>query len=160
MNKLNKPTKLIILILIPLLVGIVSSLLTKDAMVAFNSFRKPPLSPPGILFPIVWTILYVMMGISSYLIIDNENAGLLKTKKKCIKLYILQLVFNFFWSLIFFGYQLYYLAFIWLIILWVIVLLLILESKKLSKIASCLLIPYMVWMTFAAYLNIGVALMN
>ena len=163
MNKKFNVIKLIIAIAIPLVVGMLSSFITKDAMMSFNTMKKPPLSPPGILFPIVWTILYILMGISNYIIYaydDKNDTSSLNLKNKCLSLYAIQLVFNFFWSIIFFKFRLYILAFVWLIILWILVFKLRIESKKISKVASCLLIPYLVWMTFAAYLNILVAILN
>jgi len=81
-------------------------------------------------------------------------------KNECLTLYIIQLIFNFFWSILFFRFKLYYSAFIWLVILWILVFALIIKSKKINKIASYLLIPYILWMTFAAYLNIMIALLN
>ena len=163
MSKKVNVLKLIVAIIIPLTIGILSSFITKDAMMTFNAMKKPPLAPPGILFPIVWSILYVMMGISSYILYESDTKnGTMnsKIKNKCRSLYVVQLVFNFFWSIIFFKSKLYVLAFMWLIILWLLVFALIVESKKINKIASCLLIPYLVWMTFAAYLNIGIAILN
>ena len=163
MNKKINVIKLIIAIAIPLAVGMLSSFITKDAMMSFNAMKKPPLAPPGILFPIAWTILYILMGISSYIIYvyDAKNdASSLNLKNKCLLLYAIQLIFNFFWSIIFFKFKLYIFAFAWLIILWVLVFKLMRESKKISKVASYLLIPYLAWMAFAAYLNIGVAILN
>lgn len=163
MSKKVNVLKIIIAIIIPLSVGMLSSFITKDAMMSFNAMKKPPLAPPGILFPIVWSILYVMMGISSYLIYesDTKNDITLKTERsKWLLIYAIQLVFNFFWSIIFFKLSLYFLAFILLLILWVLVLLLIVKSMKLNKISGYLLVPYLLWMTFAGYLNIGVATLN
>ena len=103
------------------------------------------------------------MGISSYIIFvsDEKNVGSnLILKNKCILLYVAQLIFNFFWSIIFFKFKLYYVAFAWLIVLWILVFLLIGESKKINKVSSYLLMPYLFWMTFAAYLNIGVTILN
>lgn len=163
MGKKVNVLKLIVAMIIPLAVGMLSSFITKDAMMSFNAMKKPPLSPPGILFPIVWSILYVLMGISSYILYESEiksGSKNLKNKDKCLSLYIVQLIFNFFWSIIFFKFKLYILAFVWLIILWLLVLALIIESKNINKTASYLFIPYLVWMTFAAYLNIGVAILN
>lgn len=103
------------------------------------------------------------MGISSYIIYSydakNDNANL-KLRNKCLSLYAIQLVVNFFWSIIFFKFKLYIFAFAWLIALWILVFKLIRESRKISKVASNLLIPYLVWMTFAAYLNIGIIILN
>ncbi len=163
MNKKINVIKLIVAIAIPLAVGMLSSFITKDAMMSFNAMKKPPLAPPGILFPIAWTILYILMGISSYIIYvyDAKNdTSSLNLKNKCLSLYAIQLIFNFFWSIIFFKFKLYIFAFAWLIILWILVFKLMWESKKISKVVSYLLIPYLAWMAFAAYLNIGVAILN
>ncbi len=159
----NKVFKIVIFILAPLIVGFVSSAFMRDVMFQFDMVAKPPLAPPGFLFPIVWTILYIMMGISSYLIFEHDDGGdrkISSTKDRCVKLYVVQLIFNFFWSIIFFRFSLYYVAFAWLVILWVMVLALIVESHKLNKMAAYLLIPYLLWMTFAGYLNIGIAVLN
>lgn len=163
MNKKINVIKLIVAIAIPLAVGMLSSFITKDAMMSFNAMKKPPLAPPGILFPIAWTILYILMGISSYIIyvydVKNDTSSL-NLKNKCLSLYAIQLIFNFFWSIIFFKFKLYIFAFVWLVILWILVFKLMRESKKISKVASYLLIPYLAWMTFAGYLNIGIAVLN
>lgn len=163
MNKKINVIKLIIAIAIPLAVGMLSSFITKDAMMSFNAMKKPPLAPPGILFPIAWTILYILMGISSYIIYaydDQNDTSSLNLKNKCLSIYAIQLFFNFFWSIIFFKFKLYIFAFAWLAILWILVFKLMKESKKISKVASYLLIPYLAWMTFAAYLNIGIIILN
>ena len=159
--KKNNIVTLIIAIIIPLVVGGMSSFLTKDAMMIFDSVKKPPLSPPGILFPIVWTILYIMMGVSSYLIYkEKDNVNVKVEVKNLLIIYTVQLVFNFFWSIIFFKFAMYKFAFVWLIILWALVLLYIIKSYKINKVASYLMIPYLMWMTFAGYLNIMIAILN
>ena len=159
--KKNKIITLIIAIIIPLVVGGMSSFLTKDAMMIFDSVKKPPLSPPGILFPIVWTILYVMMGVSSYLIYkEKDNVNVKAEVKNLLIIYTVQLVFNFSWSIIFFKFSMYKFAFVWLLILWALVLLYIIKSYKINKVASYLMIPYLMWMTFAGYLNIMIAILN
>lgn len=163
MDKRVNIFKMFVAIVIPLAVGFLSSFITKDAMMSFNAMKKPPLAPPGILFPIAWTILYILMGISSYIIYvyDAKNdITSLNIKNKCLSLYFIQLVFNFLWSVIFFKFKLYIFAFAWLVILWILVFKLIIDSKKISKVASYLLIPYLAWMTFAGYLNIGIAVLN
>lgn len=153
---------LIISILIPLIVGGLSSFITKDAMFVFNNIKKPLFSPPGILFPIVWTMLYVLMGISSYLVcmVEAKAAETIAIKNKTLLLYVVQLVFNFFWSIIFFKFAMYRFAFVWLVILWELVFLYIKNAFKLNKVASYLMIPYLIWMTFAGYLNIMIAILN
>ncbi len=129
-------------------------------MSTFETINKPPLSPPSWLFPIAWTILYIMMGYASYLIYTNNKIMYIGKKKVSIKLYIAQLIFNFFWSIIFFNMKQYLFAFIWLIILWVLIFLLLVNSSKLNKLNTYLLLPYLLWVTFAGYLNFGVMLLN
>ena len=159
--KKNNIVTLIIAIIIPLVVGGMSSFLTKDAMMIFDSVKKPPLSPPGIMFPIVWTILYVMMGVSSDLIYkEKDNVNVKVEVKNLLIIYTVQLVFNFFWSIIFFKFAMYKFAFVWLLILWALVLLYIIKSYKINKVASYLMMPYLMWMTFAGYLNIMIAILN
>lgn len=149
-------------ILIPLIVGGVSAFLTSDSMKTFGTMKQPPLSPPALLFPIVWTLLYAMMGVSNYLIWKEAptEETLIKARKKAIILYGIQLFLNFCWSPIFFNGKYYYFAFAWLVVLWCLILWLITVSWKVSKPASCLLIPYLLWSTFAGYLNIMIAVLN
>lgn len=109
--------KLIFCIAIPLAVGGISALLTSNTMETFSTINKPPLSPPAWLFPVVWTILYVLMGIASYLVLTSE-----KPNRDALTTYAIQLAFNFFWSIIFFNFELYLLAFIWLVLLWLLIL--------------------------------------
>ncbi len=156
-----KISKLVISIIIPLAVGMLSAFITKNAMFVFDNIKKPLLSPPGILFPIVWSVLYVLMGISSYMIYqEKDNANVKNEVKNLLIIYLVQLMFNFFWSIIFFKFAMYKFAFMWLIILWVLVLLYIIKSYKVNRIASYLMIQYIVWMTFAEYLNIMIAILN
>ena len=163
MKKLNV-VKLIIAILIPLLVGGLSAFLTKDAMVMFDAIKKPTLSPPGIVFPIVWSILYVLMGIARYLLynLDEQKLSEQQTKfrKYTLVIYDCHLFFNFFWSIIFFKFSMYKVAFLWLIILWVLVFIFIKNALKLNKISAYLMIPYSLWITFAGYLNVAIAILN
>lgn len=147
---------LIICLLIPLAVGGLSALLTMESMEIFGKLNQPPLSPPGFLFPIVWTVLFILMGISSYLIYVSDN----QNKKKALTIYAVQLFFNFVWSLIFFNMQAYLFAFIWLVILWLFIIAMIVSFWKISKPAALLQIPYLLWVTFAGYLNLGIFLLN
>ena len=146
---------LIICIALPLAVGGLSALLTRGGMQTFNTLNKPKLSPPGWPFPVVWTILYILMGIASYLVATSKkpNGGALIA-------YGIQLVFNFFWSIIFFGAQRYLFAFIWLVALWVLILITIVKFNKVSPTAAYLMIPYLIWVTFAGYLNLQIAIRN
>ena len=150
--------KLIISILIPLLVGGLSALLTRNSMEMFETVAKPPLSPPGWLFPVVWTVLYILMGIASYFVKVSEGSK--TASDKALVLYGIQLFFNFFWSIIFFNLEAYFFAFVWLIILWVLIILTTVSFYKIDKKAGLLMIPYLLWVTFAAYLNLGIYILN
>ena len=142
----------IIEIVIALAIGGLSALLTKNGMDDFREILKPPLSPPGILFPIVWTILYVLMGIS---------AGRCYKKAHFVPFsYRLSLFVNFLWSIIFFNMKAYLFAFIWLILLFVLIVLMIARYLKIDKTAAYLQIPYLLWVIFAGYLTFGVWLLN
>lgn len=140
---------------IPLAVGVLASLLTGNSMENFSMLNKPAFAPPGWLFPVVWTILYLLMGTASYLIVSsgqNPDVALL--------FYGLQLFFNFFWSLIFFNLKQYLLAFMWLLLLWILILKTIVLFFPISKTAAYLMIPYLLWVTFAGYLNYAIWLLN
>ncbi len=149
--------KLIICILIPLAVGGVSALLTRGSMATFESVAKPPLSPPSWLFPVVWTVLYVLMGVASYIVLTSNMPARSRT---ALRVYGIQLFFNFFWSIIFFNLENYLLAFVWLVILWLLILLTTFLFYGIDKRAGYLMIPYIVWVTFAGYLNFGIYLLN
>lgn len=150
--------QLIICIAIPLLVGGLASFITRDSMEAFGQLNQPPLSPPGILFPIVWTILYTLMGIASYLIVSSDAGK--EDIQNAIFVYALQLGVNFFWSIFFFNLEWYLFSFFWLLLLWIFILYTIVIFYRISKPAAYLLIPYLLWVTFAGYLNLGIAILN
>ena len=155
--KLNKKL-LFICIAIPLIVGGVSALLTKNSMMVFEQVSQPPLSPPGWLFPVVWTILYTLMGISSYLIVTSDSSY--DEKETALRLYAYQLLVNFLWPTFFFNFGWYLFAFLWLLLLWVLVFFMIREFYKINQVAAYMNIPYLIWLTFAAYLNVGVWWLN
>lgn len=147
--------RLITCLAIPLAVGAVSALLTQNSMQMFETIQKPPLSPPGWLFPIVWTILYVLMGIASYLVLTSK-----KPNHTALTVYGIQLAFNFIWPIIFFNLELYFAAFIWLVLLWLLIVVTIIQFDSISKPAKYLMIPYLLWVTFAGYLNFTIYLVN
>ncbi len=149
---------LLINIFIPLAVGGFSALLTMNSMDSFESINKPPLSPPGWLFPVVWTILYILMGIAAYLVFTSDKPK--KQKSTALIVYGVQLFFNFLWSLIFFNREDYLFAFIWLVALWALILANIILFYRISKPAGILLIPYLLWVTFAGYLNFAIYILN
>ncbi|MCH5212039.1 MAG: tryptophan-rich sensory protein [Oscillospiraceae bacterium] len=155
----NKIKPYVISILIPLAVGGLSAWLIRDGMAQYIEMEKPPISPPAILFPIVWTILFILMGIGSALIYVNRDKNK-ETAEGALRIYGIQLAVNFFWSIIFFNMQAYLFAFIWLVLLWVLILIMILEFRKISHAAAWLQLPYLLWVTFAGYLTFAVWLMN
>lgn len=143
-------------LLISLGVGGLAALLTRGNMDLFETINKPSFSPPAILFPIVWTILYILMGISAYMIAEDTSKEAVNARR----LYAAQLFFNFFWSLIFFNGQWYLAAFIWLVVLWSLIFLWILSLMKVKILAGVLQIPYLLWVTFAGWLNLAIWLLN
>lgn len=150
--------ELIICIATPLAVGGLSALLTRNSMEQFSQLNQPPLSPPSWLFPVVWTILYTLMGIASYLVlISEENSGQVR---RALTLYGVQLAVNFVWPLLFFRLEVFLIAFGWLVLLWVLIWSTRAAFSRISKAAGYLLIPYLLWVIFAGYLNLGVAILN
>ena len=149
--------KLIVCILIPLGVGALSALLSGGGMADFGSVTKPPLSSPGWLFPIVWTILYSLMGIASYIIYDAKRG---EKQKEALTFYGLQLAVNFIWPIIFFRFEAYWVAVIVILILLALVLITAVKFKEINNVSFWLLVPYIAWLIFATYLNIGVAVLN
>jgi tryptophan-rich sensory protein len=145
-------------IAIPLAVGGLSALITRGGMDTFEMVKKPPLSPPAWLFPVVWTLLYTLMGIASYLVL--ESSAHREEKEKALYLYGIQLLVNFFWPVLFFSFQRFGFAFLWLVLLWVLILLTLIRFYRIHKTAGYLLIPYLVWVSFAGYLNFGIWLLN
>lgn len=145
-------------IAIPLVVGGVAGFLTSGSMKEFQELNQPPLSPPGWLFPVVWTILYTLMGISAYLI-STAEAGK-EEISDALSIYKVQLFVNFLWPIFFFNFGWYLFAFFWLLLLWVLVVLMLKKFASISPVAAYLNIPYLIWLTFAAYLNLGVWWLN
>lgn len=147
-----------VFILIPLAAGALSALLTRDGMRLFALMRKPPLTPPAWIFPAAWTALYIMMGIASYLV---YTAGVSRVRRdRALTFYAVQLGMNFFWSIIFFALEMYLTAFIWLIGMWVLILICTALFWHIERRAGRLMLPYLAWVAFAGYLNMGVLLLN
>lgn len=140
-------------------VGLLSALLTMNSMKAvYANLNKPPLSPPSWVFGVVWTILFLLMGISAYLVYTSDaNAD---RKRNALVVYGVQLVFNLLWSIFFFDRQWYWFSFAWLIVLWFLILTMIVMFSNISRKAALLQIPYLLWVTFAGYLTAGVAMLN
>ena len=146
--------KRIIYSLLPIVGGVLVGLIISGYM-NYGDMVKPPLSPPSYIFPIVWTILYILMGISYFIATkDKEN------DKDLNQIYLLQLFVNLFWPIIFFVLKMYFTAFLWIILLIILVIVMIKELLKNNKISGCLQIPYLIWLLFATYLNIGIFFLN
>lgn len=155
--KINKKL-LIICLVIPLAIGSITALLTGGGMDVFETLNNPPLSPPGWLFPVAWTILYILMGIASYLVLEAGKSQ--EVTKRAIWLYGIQLAFNFLWPILFFNLSAYLFAFIWLVVLWILILATTVQFYRIRDIAGYLMIPYLAWVAFAGYLNLGIYLLN
>lgn len=147
---------------LPVVVGGISSLLTSSAMAQFGHMVQPPLSPPAWLFPVAWTVLYILMGIASWLIFTNEprTSEAADRRMRALGVYAVQLVLNFLWSLVFFGAGMYWVALVILLAMWALIIYLVVLARRIDPRASLLLLPYLAWTTFAAYLNIGIAVLN
>ena len=139
-------------------VGALSGWLTREGTQIYaQTIVKPPLSPPGWVFPVVWAILYALMGIGAAKVYQAPAS---KTRSMGLNLFITQLVVNFFWSPIFFNLQDFGFSLLWLLLPWGLVLWMILAFRKVDPLAAKLQIPYLLWLTFAAYLNFGVWYLN
>lgn len=138
-------------------VGALSGFFTRGGVEKFDSVIKPALMPPDIVFPIVWTLLYALMGISAARIWLAPPS---QERTRSLALYIAQLTVNFFWSIFFFNRQAFGFSFIWLVLLWILIWLMIYSFGKVDKPAAYLQIPYLLWVTFAGYLNFMVWLLN
>lgn len=147
--------RLITIIVITFIVGSFFSLFTMNNMDTFKELEKP-VNVPAMLFPIVWGILYTLMGISCYIIFQSDD----KDRKNALLWYIIQLIINSLWSLIFFGFEAYLFSFVWIILLLISVIIMIINFNKVNKTAAYLQIPYLLWIIFAAYLNLGIYILN
>ena len=145
---------LIVNLVISLGVGGLSSILTRDSMDIYSTITLPPFAPPSSLFPIMWTILYILMAISATIIYRKSSSA------KSLVIYAVQLLVNFIWPLIFFDGRMFFVSFLWLILLWILVLWMTVEFYKVDHIAAYLQIPYILWLTFAAVLNWSIFSLN
>ena len=143
-------------ILLALTVGGLSALAIAKNLNVYDKINTPPLSPPGWLFPVVWTILYVLMGVSVGIVFMSAS----KKKDDALFFYAVSLVLNFSWSIFFFNMQSFIVCFIILVTLWLSIIITIIKYYKINKLAAWLQVPYLLWVTFAGYLNFGVFLLN
>ena len=158
---LNKPLKwqkMLLCILIPLAVGALAGRLSREGMSLYQTMYKPLLSPPGWVFPVVWSLLYILMGIASCLVYCSDAS--LPRKKRALILYGLQLAVNFVWPLLFFRFGLQWLSFFWLLLLIGLVWACMTLFRYILPRAGKLMLPYLLWLFYAAYLNLGAALLN
>jgi len=147
---------LLISLAISLGVGALSGVLSMGGFESYGQVAQPPLSPPDWIFPVVWTILFTLMGISAYLVYVSDSPY----RNSALLVYGVQLVVNFMWPLLFFNAQQFLLAFIWLVLLWVLIILMIIKFYRVRPLAAWLQIPYLLWVSFAGYLNLAVYLLN
>lgn len=155
---LSKLKLLVLCIVIPLATGSISGFITSESTEIYEKLVKPPFAPPGYVFPIVWTILYILMGIASYLVLTSGKDEV--DVMDAFIDYIIQLGVNFFWSIFFFSLGWYLFSFIWLIFLWILIAITIYSFSRVSKPAALLMIPYLIWVTYAGYLNLFLYLLN
>ncbi len=153
---MSKAKPYVISFAVTYLVAILGGIITYAGQGDFQVLNQPPLSPPAILFPIVWSLLYGLMAFGAARVYIKNN----RTINSALIVYAVQLVFNFFWCVFFFGFGSYLLSFVWLIALWLLVLRMILLFRRTDKLSAFLQIPYLLWLTFAAYLNLGIYLLN
>ena len=152
--KSNQNVKKIFHTILPLIIGGIVGIITSGYM-NYNDLIKPTLSPPGIVFPIAWTIIYLLIGIS-YTMLKEKGEVAKETKQ----LYYIQLIFNYLWTFIFFVFKLRLLSVLWIIILDVLVIIMTYQFYKQNKLSGILLIPYVLWLLFATYLNISIYFLN
>lgn len=143
----------VISVAIALGVGALSAVLTRGNMTL--PAIKPPLTPPEKAFPFVWSVLFILMGIGAALIYKDKYRD-----DSALGIYALQLVINFFWSIIFFNMRAYLFAFVWLVILWLFIIWMIVKFKRINSLAAYLQIPYLLWVTFAGYLTLAIYILN
>lgn len=148
-----------IAIAVPLVIGVAAALITRGDMEIYEKIVKPPLAPPALLFPIVWSILYILMGVSSGLVYDRRREAP-EAAQRGLTNYAMSLVFNFFWSIFFFKLQLYLLSFVWLLLMLYLIIRTIIEYWRVSRAAAIIQIPYAVWVAFAGYLNCAIWILN
>lgn len=146
----------VISILLVFLVGGISGLVTATGMQAYELLVKPPLTPPSFVFPIVWTILYLLMGIGAAIVWKSDSP----VRGTALTVYAIQLFFNCLWGVLFFGLHARLVAFIWLVALWLLIIVMIVLFYKAKPIAGYLQLPYLLWVTFAGYLNLAIWWLN
>jgi benzodiazapine receptor len=156
MKKINW-FQLLLIVMSTELVGILGSIFSGNIGQIYASFIKPPLSPPGWLFGIVWPVLYLLMGVAAYCVYRTPPSY---ARKRALMLYWVQLFVNFLWPIVFFRFELFWVAAAIILLLDALVALTALRFYQIKPVAGYLMIPYLLWILFATYLNIGIAILN
>lgn len=158
----KKAITMAICVAIPLAVGMASAAITGGAMKKFGQFNQPPLSPPAWLFPVAWTILYILMGVAAYFIFTfkPQTERDKKVRIAALILFCGQLAFNFAWSPIFFLKNEFFIALMWLLAMWLMIIMIMMLMRKRSMVAMWCLLPYVLWCLFAMYLNASIMMLN
>ena len=149
---------LITAMLIPVAVGVFSAFLTGSDMNIYENMNHPFLAPPGWVFPIAWTVLYIVMGIASYLVYTSDADS--ETRRRALTFYAIQLAMNFFWSTLFFTYSRLMIAFIWIVVMWILTMICMIKFLKINTAAGLMMGVLLLWTTFAAYLNLASYIMS
>ena len=156
--KRNNLYDLLIFTLSAELAGVLSSLFAGNIGAVYQTLEKPPLSPPDWVFTVVWIILYALMGISAFLVYHSGAEPV--RVKSALRIYLLQLVVNFSWSIVFFRFQAFWAAAVVLAILLILVITMLIKFAKIRPAAALISVPYLIWILFAAYLNVATAVLN
>lgn len=156
---LKRAKPYIISILLALAVGGFSALLTAQNQDLYNEIVTPPLAPPGWLFPVVWTVLYILMGVSAAIIYTDKESSI-EQRCEALSPYAISLVVNFFWSILFFNMRVFLFSFVWLLLLLFLIVITIVRYYKIKPLAAYLQIPYALWVAFAGYLNLATWILN
>ncbi len=155
----KNPRPYILSVLAALAVGGLSALLTRGGMGLYEQINRPPLSPPPVVFPVVWTVLFILMGISAAMVWENRDKAP-EAVKSALRTYDLQLGVNFLWSIIFFNFKAFTAAFFWLLLLWGLIISMITKFNAIRPTAAALQLPYLIWVTFAGYLTFAICVLN
>lgn len=156
--KRKKITEMLIFIVAAELAGALSALFAGNSSSFYSELTKPPLSPPGWLFPVIWPILYALMGLSVFLIFTSNGTS--KEKRTAYRIYAAQLLVNFTWSIVFFRLRMIELSVAVILLLLVLIIVMIAVFRKIRPISAFLNVPYLLWTIFASYLNIGILILN
>jgi tryptophan-rich sensory protein len=156
--KKRSVTDLLIYVVITELIGALSAILSGGTSGFFEKYQSPPLMPPKWIFPVVWAILYAIMGISAYLIHSSDADP--HSKKRAMNAFWAQLAVNFIWSIVFFGYEQLWLSVVVIYVLLILIIVMIIRFRKINYLAGNMNIPYLIWVMFAAYLNTAIAVIN